>query len=599
MSDENELKIANALTAYHDRNEPKIKPLAREFGVSYQTLLGRIRGAGSASGRLATNKALDSVQEKALLDWIIFMDSCGAPPTALSIQHSADDIIHRSDPDRKPLWHGWGLAFTKRLPKLAPHLHFIKQKPKDPKRMGAEDVGLTEMWYDRLEQCIKQYGFRPKDIYNMDETGFRIGEGKAQKVVSASPISFTATGGHSESITAIECIAADDWKTPPWFLVKAQYHQECWYIDEMPDDWTIKPTPKGYSSYTTALEWLDSFIEATNHRVYRHKYAESDDELAEARGHGGRRRYGQDAAIRQEIKAIREEEDRVHCRGYRLLLFDGHKSHCRFFREIVKVREGMDALSEHVIKEGFRLTGIVPIDAQLAMEQEIRDANDETNDIWLDGFPDRDGDAAQDRELASSITMSPPRDVLDTKSTSQKLLNDIADARRRLATLKRTATSIRKRNNESAKERNHRENGERRRLKSFLSIVERVLHRSTLICSTAGNSTEGLAQFRADNQLLLTHTHNRTTRPSGRQIRIVGPLTKGDANKDIRKRELKERDQAEKKAISLANKAAKNPMPAELLARGNASLNTPAPPLPMSPLPMPESSPSRKRGMWR
>ncbi|KAJ6050484.1 uncharacterized protein N7446_010593 [Penicillium canescens] len=535
MSDENELKIANALAAYHDRNEPKIKPLAREFDVSYQTLLGCIRGAGSASGRPATNKALDSVQDKALLDWIIFMDSCGAPPTALSIQQRADDIIHRSDPDRKPLWHGWGLAFTKRLPKLAPHLHFIKQKPKDPKRMGAEDVGLTEMWYDRLEQCIKQYGFRPKDIYNMDETGFRIGEGKAQKVVSASPISFTATGGHSESITVIECIAADGWKTPPWFLVKAQYHQECWYIDEMPDDWTIKPTPKGYSSYTTALEWLDSFIEATNHRVYRHKYAESDDELAEARGHGGRRRYGQDAAIRQEIKAIREEEDRVHCRGYRLLLFDGHKSHCRFFREIVKVREGMDALSEHVIKEGFRLTGIVPIDAQLAMEQEIRDANDETNDIWLDGFPDRDGDAAQDRELASSITMSPPRDVLDTKSTSQKLLNDIADARRRLATLKRTATSIRKRNNESAKERNHRENGERRRLKSFLSIVERVLHRSTLICSTAGNSTEGLAQFRADNQLLLTHTHNRTTRPSGRQIRIgeCQPKYAGAAAADV------------------------------------------------------------------
>ena len=213
--------------------------------------------------------------------------------------------------------------------------------------------------------------------------------------------------------------------------------------------------------------------------------------------------------------------------------------------------------------------------------------------------------------------MSPPRDVLDTKSTSQKLLNDIAAARRRLATLKRTATSIRKRNNESTKERNHREDGERRRLKSFLSIVERVLHRSTLICSTAGrflassplfyvyltfsigNSTEGLAQFRADNQLLLTHTHNRTTRPSGRQIRIVGPLTKGDANKDIRKREQRERDQAEKKAISLGRKAAKNPMPAELLARVNASLNTPAPPPPMPPLPMPESSPSRKRGTWR
>ena len=60
----------------------------------------------------------------------------------------------------------------------------------------------------------------------MDETGFRIGEGKSQKVVPASPISFTETGRHSESITAIECIAADGWKTLPWFLVKAQYHRK-------------------------------------------------------------------------------------------------------------------------------------------------------------------------------------------------------------------------------------------------------------------------------------------------------------------------------------------------------------------------------------
>ena len=534
--------MANALAAYHDRNKPSILSLAKEFDVGYQALRGRIGGAGPLKGRPPTNYALDSVQQDVLLHWITFMDSCGAPPTAASIQQCANDIIHESDPDRKPLWHGWGLAFTKRLPTLAPHLQFVKQKPKDPKRMEAEDVGLTEMWYDRLEMCIKKYGFRPKDIYNMDETGFRIGEGKAQKVVSASPISFTANGGHSESITGIECIAADGWKMPPWFLVKGQYHQESWYIDEMPDNWTIKPTQKGYSSHATALEWLDSFINATNHRVYRHRHAESDAEEeaeAEAYATGGRRRYGQADRTRRERDARREKDDRIHCRGYRLLLFDGHKSHCTpefiikccenrvvpyafrphvsyicqpldsvpfqrykslyrrrnvevvqwggsvarkvdFFREIVHVREVEDALSESIIIEGFRLCGIVPIDAQLAMEQEIRDANKETNDIWLDGFPDQ----AQERELASSITMSPPRDVLGTKSTSQKLLNDIAEARRRLAILEKANRPLKRK--ETIEERRHREERERRRLRSFLDVVERVLHRSTLICSTAG-----------------------------------------------------------------------------------------------------------------
>lgn len=56
--DTTEKRIADAITAYHDRDKPKILPLAKEFDVSYQKLRGRILGRTSPNKRSATHKAL-------------------------------------------------------------------------------------------------------------------------------------------------------------------------------------------------------------------------------------------------------------------------------------------------------------------------------------------------------------------------------------------------------------------------------------------------------------------------------------------------------------------------------------------------------------
>jgi hypothetical protein len=58
---------------------------------------------------------------------------------------------------------------------------------------------------------IEQHKLHPKDIYNFDETGFRLGEGKKQNVITANPSANTyiLTGDKGQSLTAIECIAAD------------------------------------------------------------------------------------------------------------------------------------------------------------------------------------------------------------------------------------------------------------------------------------------------------------------------------------------------------------------------------------------------------
>jgi hypothetical protein len=45
-------------------------------------------------------------------------------------------------------------------------------------RQQAHEPKVIQEWYDRLERVIQEKGIAVEDIWNFDETGFRIGIGK-------------------------------------------------------------------------------------------------------------------------------------------------------------------------------------------------------------------------------------------------------------------------------------------------------------------------------------------------------------------------------------------------------------------------------------
>jgi hypothetical protein len=75
--------------------------------------------------------------------------------------------------------------------------------------MAAEDLGPLTSWYKYLELFIKNKNLQPRDIYNFDESGFKISKGKTQKVILSCTTSYVATGRPTENITAVKCIVAD------------------------------------------------------------------------------------------------------------------------------------------------------------------------------------------------------------------------------------------------------------------------------------------------------------------------------------------------------------------------------------------------------
>ncbi|KAG0158458.1 hypothetical protein PDIDSM_5972 [Penicillium digitatum] len=175
------------------------------------------------------------------------------------IEGAANAILKKAGEDRV-VGHNWAYRFITRLP---PGFNYITQHPKEKSRVDSEDYGALLLWFNNLTQVMKHHQFLPHEIFNWDQTGYRIGKGKARKVITSRTTSYIATGGQSESITGIECISADGWLMLPWFLPKGNTHMEEWYENITTTDFRIKPTTNGWIDDETALQWLFSFHEAT------------------------------------------------------------------------------------------------------------------------------------------------------------------------------------------------------------------------------------------------------------------------------------------------------------------------------------------------
>ncbi|KJZ70568.1 hypothetical protein HIM_10036 [Hirsutella minnesotensis 3608] len=73
----------------------------------------------------------------------------------------------------------WTSRFLKR------HGYFKKlQKKLHAERQASEDLTRVTNYFQTLEKVVQEHGIPPDDIWNMDETGFRIGVGKDQLIVT-------------------------------------------------------------------------------------------------------------------------------------------------------------------------------------------------------------------------------------------------------------------------------------------------------------------------------------------------------------------------------------------------------------------------------
>lgn len=126
------------------------------------------------------------------------------------------------------------------------------------RRSGAYQI------FEQLQQLKTKYGIADKDIYNFDETGFAMRIVATAKVCSSDcsgKPNLTQPGNRGQD-TFVECVKSTDLVVPPLIIFKSGSNQTDWYKrPNLPDDWSITPSPNGWISDEISLQWVEKDFE--------------------------------------------------------------------------------------------------------------------------------------------------------------------------------------------------------------------------------------------------------------------------------------------------------------------------------------------------
>lgn len=250
--------------------------LCRFHGLPYNRTLERYHGR-PPKGQYKTNCWLSSEQDAALCWYLARLDQIGTSPTHRTIRNAVDAILaaeHTGEGPPPVVSSAWTGRWLREQ-----HPEFLKTKQfaVEVDRKVAQSPEAIRAWLKKYRNICEEYGIFPEDIWNGDESGFRVGMGKDQVVYSLirnlRPDLPSATC--RELVTVIECVSAAGVVLPPMIILPGAVHLQAWYDNTGIDgDYLLATSETGYSHDEYGLAWVrhvDKFSQ--KHQKGKYRYA--------------------------------------------------------------------------------------------------------------------------------------------------------------------------------------------------------------------------------------------------------------------------------------------------------------------------------------
>jgi len=98
------------------------------------------------------------------------------------------------------------------------------------------------------------------NIYNFDETGFRIGCLAGQLVFTRTKKQvYISDPDNRELITSIECICTDGTAIQPMIIMASCIMKEKHFMNDLDDDIVLAVSESGYTNDLLSYQWLEHF----------------------------------------------------------------------------------------------------------------------------------------------------------------------------------------------------------------------------------------------------------------------------------------------------------------------------------------------------
>jgi len=110
--------------------------------------------------------------------------------------------------------------------------------------------------FDDFKAIYKRYRIDPADIYNIDETGFRIGCINRRIVITYANTKavYLSDPENRDYITSIECICGDRSTIPPIIILKGAVLLEAYFRNNLDGNTLFATTETGYINDAFRIE---------------------------------------------------------------------------------------------------------------------------------------------------------------------------------------------------------------------------------------------------------------------------------------------------------------------------------------------------------
>jgi hypothetical protein len=264
-----EEQVQSAISAFRNQEYKSVRAAAAAFNISHRTLTRRLAGGLSRAQAKEMVQILSNAEEKTLVRWVKRYTCAGSPITPALLIEMAELIRHErvrhasqnsaSAKTITPIGHEWLYRFLNRHPTV----RSIYAKQLEATRFNGASYDKVKAWFDAVAAKFQERVYDNSNIWNMDESGFGVGESQTTKVLV--PLDrqqqYKVVVGKQEWVTVIECINAAGDALPPMIIFKGQNINSGWIPSQTPTDWHFAVSENGWTSNILGLQWLIKVFE--------------------------------------------------------------------------------------------------------------------------------------------------------------------------------------------------------------------------------------------------------------------------------------------------------------------------------------------------
>jgi hypothetical protein len=263
-----ERDIFLAISSLNSKQVQSERRAAAIFNAPKSTIHYRRAGRRPQRDCEPKSKRLTILEEEAIVQRILDESLRGVPPSKAHVRDMADRLL--KERGGNPTGKNWVDNFIKRTPELRTRW----SRPYDRQRAVCEDPAIIRPWFTLVQSMKAKYGIADEDTWNFDESGFMMGKISSQLVVTGSEKpgkQKKLQPGDREWVTLVQGVAATGRIIPPFLIFAGKVLITSWFAD-LPRDWIITVSPTGWINNDLALAWLkhfDAHTKASSVGAYR------------------------------------------------------------------------------------------------------------------------------------------------------------------------------------------------------------------------------------------------------------------------------------------------------------------------------------------